>query len=163
MLGATRQPPIFWGLSLHHLCSDSLPRPLRARHRRASPRVLEKAQGCSAQLLRYVLWKFRGSMHSLHHVPIVRQVRQVRQVRHSLPAVSALHYWRLESEATADHMPAGATRVTERRRSKARRFPPITAKKNGASDRIRTGDNHGGNVMLYQLSYTRISLQHFLI
>ena len=30
------------------LCSDSLPRPLRARHRRASPRVLEKAQGCSA-------------------------------------------------------------------------------------------------------------------
>ena len=30
------------------LCSDSLPRPLRARHRRASPRVLENAQGCSA-------------------------------------------------------------------------------------------------------------------
>lgn len=30
------------------------------------------------------------------------------------------------------------------------------AKKNGASDRIRTGDNHVGNVMLYQLSYTRI-------
>ena len=33
------------------LCSDSLPRPLRARHRRASPRVLEKAQGCSARTL----------------------------------------------------------------------------------------------------------------
>ncbi len=29
--------------------------------------------------------------------------------------------------------------------------------KNGASDRIRTGDNHVGNVMLYQLSYTRTS------
>ena len=29
------------------------------------------------------------------------------------------------------------------------------AKKNGASDRSRTGDNHVGNVMLYQLSYTR--------
>ena len=29
-------------------------------------------------------------------------------------------------------------------------------KKNGASDRNRTGDNHVGNVMLYQLSYTRI-------
>ena len=28
--------------------------------------------------------------------------------------------------------------------------------KNGASDRNRTGDNHVGNVMLYQLSYTRI-------
>ena len=27
--------------------------------------------------------------------------------------------------------------------------------KNGASDRNRTGDNHVGNVMLYQLSYTR--------
>ena len=32
------------------------------------------------------------------------------------------------------------------------------AKKNGASDRNRTGDNHVGNVMLYQLSYTRLSL-----
>ena len=30
------------------------------------------------------------------------------------------------------------------------------SKKNGASDRNRTGDNHVGNVMLYQLSYTRI-------
>ena len=29
------------------------------------------------------------------------------------------------------------------------------AKKNGASDRIRTGDSHVGNVILYQLSYTR--------
>lgn len=29
-------------------------------------------------------------------------------------------------------------------------------KKNGASDRNRTGDNHVGNVMLYQLSYTRM-------
>ncbi len=29
-------------------------------------------------------------------------------------------------------------------------------KKNGASDRNRTGDNHVGNVMLYQLSYTRL-------
>ncbi len=29
-------------------------------------------------------------------------------------------------------------------------------RKTGASDRIRTGDNHVGNVMLYQLSYTRI-------
>ena len=28
--------------------------------------------------------------------------------------------------------------------------------KNGASERIRTVDNHVGNVMLYQLSYTRI-------
>ena len=28
-------------------------------------------------------------------------------------------------------------------------------KKNGASDRIRTGDSHVGNVILYQLSYTR--------
>lgn len=28
--------------------------------------------------------------------------------------------------------------------------------KNGASDRNRTGDNHVGNVMLYQLSYTRM-------
>ncbi len=28
--------------------------------------------------------------------------------------------------------------------------------KNGASDRNRTDDNHVGNVMLYQLSYTRI-------
>ena len=28
--------------------------------------------------------------------------------------------------------------------------------KNGASDRNRTGDNHVGNVMLYQLSYTRL-------
>ena len=37
------------------LCSDSLPRPLRARHRRASPRVLENAQGCSALLLSHVL------------------------------------------------------------------------------------------------------------
>ena len=40
-------------------------------------------------------------------------------------------------------------------------------KKNGASDRNRTGDNHVGNVMLYQLSYTRIAcyafkLDHFL-
>ena len=91
------------------LCSDSLPRPLRARHRRASPRVLENAQGSSATAS-HVFWKLRGTRHTLHHVPIVRQVRQVRQVRHSLPAVSALHYWRLESEATADHMPAGATR-----------------------------------------------------
>ena len=31
-------------------------------------------------------------------------------------------------------------------------------KKNGASDRNRTGDNHVGNVMLYQLSYTRTRL-----
>ena len=31
----------------------------------------------------------------------------------------------------------------------------------GASDRNRTGDNHVGNVMLYQLSYTRISGRHF--
>ena len=31
----------------------------------------------------------------------------------------------------------------------------IYGKKNGASDRNRTGDNHVGNVMLYQLSYTR--------
>ena len=28
-------------------------------------------------------------------------------------------------------------------------------KKIGASDRIRTGDSHVGNVILYQLSYTR--------
>ena len=28
--------------------------------------------------------------------------------------------------------------------------------KDGASDRNRTGDNHVGNVMLYQLSYTRM-------
>ena len=33
-------------------------RPLRARHRRASPRVLENAQGCSAQQLRHALPKF---------------------------------------------------------------------------------------------------------
>ena len=37
------------------------------------------------------------------------------------------------------------TFVTNRRRGK----------KNGASDRIRTGDSHVGNVILYQLSYTR--------
>ena len=30
-------------------------------------------------------------------------------------------------------------------------------KKNGASERIRTVDSHVGNVILYQLSYTRIS------
>ena len=30
----------------------------------------------------------------------------------------------------------------------------------GASDRNRTGDNHVGNVMLYQLSYTRIFGRH---
>ena len=35
-------------------------------------------------------------------------------------------------------------------------------KKNGASDRNRTGDNHVGNVMLYQLSYTRTELQSIL-
>ncbi len=35
-------------------------------------------------------------------------------------------------------------------------FAPNLGKKNGASDRNRTGDNHVGNVMLYQLSYTRI-------
>gem|GEM_PF-4777451 len=28
----------------------------------------------------------------------------------------------------------------------------------GARDRTRTGDNHVGNVELYQLSYSRISL-----
>ena len=32
-----------------------------------------------------------------------------------------------------------------------------TPQHNGASDRNRTGDNHVGNVMLYQLSYTRIA------
>ena len=32
---------------------------------------------------------------------------------------------------------------------------PSMRQKNGASDRSRTGDNHVGNVMLYQLSYTR--------
>ena len=32
---------------------------------------------------------------------------------------------------------------------------PEKRQKNGASDRNRTGDNHVGNVMLYQLSYTR--------
>ena len=32
---------------------------------------------------------------------------------------------------------------------------------NGASDRNRTGDNHVGNVMLYQLSYTRIACYAF--
>ena len=51
------------------LCSDSLPRPLRARHRRASPRVLENAQGCSAQLLRHVLWNFRSAWHTGCHRP----------------------------------------------------------------------------------------------
>ena len=34
-------------------------------------------------------------------------------------------------------------------------FARIWAKKIGASDRIRTGDSHVGNVILYQLSYTR--------
>ena len=34
------------------------------------------------------------------------------------------------------------------------------AKKIGASDRIRTGDSHVGNVILYQLSYTRSSNEH---
>ena len=34
--------------------------------------------------------------------------------------------------------------------------------KNGASDRDRTGDNHVGNVMLYQLSYTRTLIAVFL-
>ena len=40
---------------------------------------------------------------------------------------------------------------------------PSMRQKNGASDRNRTGDNHVGNVMLYQLSYTRISVYSFII
>ena len=43
--------------------------PLRARHRRASPRVLEKAQGCSAQLLPPALLNFRGTLHTHSQVP----------------------------------------------------------------------------------------------
>ena len=41
------------------------------------------------------------------------------------------------------------------RHGRTEKKPGIRAKKNGASDRNRTGDNHVGNVMLYQLSYTR--------
>ena len=59
------------------LCSDSLPRPLRARHRRASPRVLEKAQGCSTQLLRPVL------LFSLRHSPHIALCPSSVQVRTS--------------------------------------------------------------------------------
>ena len=93
------------------LCSDSLPRPLRARHRRASPRVLEKAQGCSAQLLcpstlRYAaaspaLWNFRSAQPPHSPVPpALRSLRRRRvrtspytsvQVRIPLPAPCALH------------------------------------------------------------------------
>lgn len=35
-------------------------------------------------------------------------------------------------------------------------FEAELRRKDGASERIRTVDNHVGNVMLYQLSYTRI-------
>ena len=37
---------------------------------------------------------------------------------------------------------------------------PEKKTKIGASDRIRTGDSHVGNVILYQLSYTRSSNEH---
>ena len=92
------------------LCSDSLPRPLRARHRRASPRVLEKAQGYSAQLLRPstlryavaspALLNFRSAQHTHSPVPLaLRSLRRRRvrtnpyksvQVRIPLPAPCAL-------------------------------------------------------------------------
>ena len=48
------------------------------------------------------------------------------------------------------------TSVTEAAEEQGPYFPAHFGKKNGASDRIRTGDNHVGNVMLYQLSYTRL-------
>ena len=93
------------------LCSDSLPRPLRARHRRASPRVLENAQGCSAPLLRPstlryaaaspALWNFRSAQPPHSPVPpALRSLRRRRvrtspyksvQVRIPLPAPCALH------------------------------------------------------------------------
>ena len=63
------------------LCSDSLPRPLRARHRRASPRVLENAQGCSAPLLRPALLNFRSAWHTLHHVLLALRSLRRRRVR----------------------------------------------------------------------------------
>ena len=92
------------------LCSDSLPRPLRARHRRASPRVLENAQGCSAPLLRPstlryaaaspVLLNFRSAQPPHSPVPLaLRSLRRRRvrtspyksvQVRIPLPAPCAL-------------------------------------------------------------------------
>ena len=49
--------------------------------------------------------------------------------------------------------------MTEAAQEQGVNFPAHYGKKNGASDRIRTGDNHVGNVMLYQLSYTRTCLQ----
>ena len=50
----------------------------------------------------------------------------------------------------------GCTPMTEAAQEQGVNFPAHYGKKNGASDRIRTGDNHVGNVMLYQLSYTRL-------
>ena len=52
---------------------------------------------------------------------------------------------RVESKRIFRYFPAGGQSVQKK------------GKKNGASDRIRTGDSHVGNVILYQLSYTRSS------
>ena len=58
------------------LCSDSLPRPLRARHRRASPRVLENAQGCSAPSSAPCVLEIPGAHGS--HCPLCPSSVQVR-------------------------------------------------------------------------------------
>ena len=52
---------------------------------------------------------------------------------------------------------AGAETIADRR--KQLWTTSVVGKKIGASDRNRTGDNHVGNVMLYQLSYTRLIVQ----
>ena len=53
------------------------------------------------------------------------------------------------------------TPIKQEKNNKGMGYSGIWAKKNGASERIRTVDSHVGNVILYQLSYTRISLSLF--
>ena len=47
---------------------------------------------------------------------------------------------------------------TATQKSKKYQWKAEKRQKNGASERIRTVDSHVGNVILYQLSYTRIFL-----
>ena len=93
--------PNFLGAVAAPLCSDSLPRPLRARHRRASPRVLELHRDVLPPLLRPVLGKFRERMaltapcarlalRSLRRRRVRTSPYKSVQVRIPPPTVSAL-------------------------------------------------------------------------
>ena len=80
----------------------------------------------------------RNQQHSgKRHAPRITEIMKSRILHH------AVRYTPRHNFSTG--MPEKWRKESEKRQ------------KNGASDRNRTGDNHVGNVMLYQLSYTRIS------